>query len=144
MIGTATTPLITAVHTSNRIGLMGKKSHRKPNDRRRQNNYVKSDGLWEFGLECRRPSEEFRHRIGGRACKHRNGKQSGSDNPQSKKQECKIAGYGSQRLRSLGSRLDIGNAVRMQRARGSDNDEIGDKVGRTIPTLVSMEMRVNS
>ena len=102
MIGTATMPLSTALHTQHVNGVDPGKAKSEADNASGCDDRVESDGVGRLCLECRVPSECFGYPIGGRAGQHRYCQHACADNTEGEKQKSKIPCQRPQRFGGLG------------------------------------------
>ena len=131
MIGTAATPLITALQNK-RLDRVerGEIEHRADKGRHRDRAVKRARAAGTLG-QPDPPVQRLAHRVGGAAGQHRQCQHSGADDAQCEDGKGEAAGDRAQRLGRLGGGLDVGDAVRVQRRRRRQHDEQGDDVGET-------------
>ena len=127
MIGTATTPLMTAVQNSIVIGSIVGRSERGAAERRRADDGVEAERAARRQLEAAAQSERLGHRVGGRPASTGTASKPVPMMPSGEQREREIAGDRPQRFGGLRRGIDLGDTVRVQRRGRGDDDEEGNR-----------------
>ena len=107
---------------------MSKHAERGADAGRGDDDQVEAARLVEALRQAGLPAEQFADRVRGRPGQHRHREQAGADDAEREDEEREVAGDRPQRLGRLRRRLDVGDAVLVQRHRRRDHDAQRDQV----------------